>query len=369
MGNARWRLETALNYVCERVHALGRAEDVEVLVSDWGSEVPLREAVSLEPAAACVVSFLTVPPALARELQRDSPFPEVLALNAAARRAHGDYIGRIDQDTLVGERFLRWFFEMVERTGALDAEATKPETAMFFAKRRSIPYHFAAASPSLRSVTRFVTLFGRALAVWRGNPITGDVFWTSYVGIWLAHRNLWHECGGYDERLIYYNWMETEMICRLGSRCTMVDLGELTDDDFYHLEHYHPRTKLTGRRHPVKNAAVNLALPHDVFHPNTDAWGLRDYPLTLQRGLSAARAGKSAVEARRFREDAAFIAAMGRLAWGIVYDPAVAFLTVQYRVASRRIQVVWRELRGQPITEWAGAVWRLWNTRSAARRR
>ena len=110
MGNSRWRLETTLNYIARRLEAIGRSSDVEVLVTDWGSDVPLRDEVSLVPAARDLVSFVTVPRPLARRLQRDSPFPEVLALNAAVRRARGAYVGRIDQDTLVGERFLRWFF-------------------------------------------------------------------------------------------------------------------------------------------------------------------------------------------------------------------------------------------------------------------
>ena len=52
MGNARWRLETTLNYVSERVEALGRDTEVELLVTDWGSEVPLSDVVALGPAAA-----------------------------------------------------------------------------------------------------------------------------------------------------------------------------------------------------------------------------------------------------------------------------------------------------------------------------
>ena len=114
MGNSRWRLETALNYVADQVEALGRAEDVEVLVADWGSEIPLREVLRLTPAAAGIVSFILIPPEIARPLQKDSPFPEVLALNAAARRARGTYIGQIDQDTLVGKRFLEVFFELYD---------------------------------------------------------------------------------------------------------------------------------------------------------------------------------------------------------------------------------------------------------------
>src|SRR5690348_14561037 len=103
MGNSRWRLETTLNYTADRVRALDLTRDVEIVVSDWGSDVPLADTLQLNAAAAEVVSFVTVSPQLARRLQGDSPFPEVIALNAAARRARGQYIGRIDQDTLVGE--------------------------------------------------------------------------------------------------------------------------------------------------------------------------------------------------------------------------------------------------------------------------
>jgi hypothetical protein len=114
MGNSRWRLETTLNYVADQVEALGRTKDVEVLVADWGSDIPLRDVLRLTPAAAGIVSFMLIPPEIARALQKDSPFPEVLALNAAARRARGAYIGRIDQDTLVGRRFLEAFFDLYD---------------------------------------------------------------------------------------------------------------------------------------------------------------------------------------------------------------------------------------------------------------
>lgn len=97
-----------------KVEALGRTKDVEVIVADWGSDIPLGEALQLTPAASRIVSFMLIPPEIARPLQKDSPFPEVLALNAAARRARSTYIGRIDQDTLLGRRFLAVFFDIRE---------------------------------------------------------------------------------------------------------------------------------------------------------------------------------------------------------------------------------------------------------------
>ena len=367
MGNSLWRLETALNYVGGRVEALGREQDVEVLVTDWGSDVALKDVVALRPPAARMVSYVTVPPMLARERQGDSPFPEVLALNIAARRAHGSFIGRIDQDTLVGERFLRWFFEAVDTAQPLGSPGVALETALLFANRRNIPYRFAVGSPSLDDVTRFLRLFGARLPVWRRNPATGDVFWTSAVGIWLAHRNRWHECGGYDERLIYYNWMETDMICRLRQKYPVVDLGELTDHDFYHLEHYAPRIAYFARQHVHKNDAVDLATPPQVLHPNAEAWGLHECHLAVQPSLLEPGVDEPAALGHWLGEIAAFALSMLRLAVGTLSDRVVIFWTVQLQVWSRRVRRVCRELAGQPVPRWPGVLWRLWAGRSAAR--
>ncbi len=357
MGNSRWRLETTLNYAGDLIEALGRSREVEVLVADWGSEVSLREAVALGPAAAKIVSFVTVPTALARELQRDSPFPEVLALNAAARRARGEYIGRIDQDTLVGERFLGRFFEWVEGRRSLEVPL---ETALLFANRRSIPYRFAVGCPALTHVKQFVRLFGPLLRVWRANPGCRDVFWTSYVGIWLAHRNLWDECGGYDERLIYYNWMETDMICRLGRKYPIVNLGKLTDYDFYHLDHHDPRMAWVARRHVVKNADMDLAAPPTHLHPNPETWGLSQYRLAVVAySPPSSVAMPGALESGR-RELWSFLGIVLSLPAGIVGDWLVIVWTAAHRAAIRRVRTARLALAGQPVTRWSNGLWKLW---------
>ena len=75
-GNSLWRLQTALNYLGKTVYELGRQEDVEVIVADWGSETPLRNLLKLTTEAAKLVSFMLIPPEIARREQMDSPFPE-----------------------------------------------------------------------------------------------------------------------------------------------------------------------------------------------------------------------------------------------------------------------------------------------------
>jgi hypothetical protein len=355
MGNARWRLETALAYLAARLQGLGRLDQVEVIVADWGSQAPLRHAVALTPAAARIVSFVTVPPPLATTRQRDSPFPEVLALNAAARRARGAYIGRIDQDTLVGEGFLGRFFDWVEGGWPLDVPL---ERTLLFANRRSVPYRFAAGSPSLSSVTRFVRWFGRRLRVWRANLTTGDLFWTSYVGLWLAHRDRWLESSGYDERLIYYNWMETDMICRLRARYPVVDLGAMTGYDFYHLEHYHPWRVVEARVHAIKNADIDVNGPVPAIRPNPDSWGLADLALPLE-------AGTHVLSASERPGLAGFSWAMVRLTAGLAADIVVAGAGVCGRWM-RRARRVGTTLRGQAVTRWPGALRKLWAERKTA---
>jgi hypothetical protein len=97
----------------DQVGALGRTKDVEVLVADWGS-FRCEMCCGSPQRPLGIVSFMLIPPETARALQKDSPFPEVFALNAAVRRATGAYIGRIDQDTLVGRRFLEVFFDLYD---------------------------------------------------------------------------------------------------------------------------------------------------------------------------------------------------------------------------------------------------------------
>lgn len=353
LGNSLWRLTTALNYIGDRVQELARGADVEVLVADWGSERPLQQVVPLTPAAVEIVRFVRIPPGLARELQQDSPFPEVLALNAVARRARGAFIGRIDQDTLVGPRFLREFLARVDRS---TSGARMPDdTTLFFANRRSIPYRFAVQSPPGAAVAWLIALFGCVLHVDTSRP--PEPFFHSDVGIWLIARHLWQECGGYDERMIYMNDMEIEMSARLMTRYPIVDLGALTAYDFYHLDHYHPG----GSRASSTHRRVNLEHPREPrgFNPNGDGWGLAAHELAVAPSSAPGAHPEPHVTAI-WR----FSAALVTTALWMVRD----FLA--YRACAvwvHRARVAWSRIRTEPLLHWPGLLIDLWLRRGSAR--
>jgi len=371
MGNSRWRLEQALNYFAKNAHELDREEDVEVIVADWGSETPLREVLHLSPIASKIVSFVIVPPEIARELQRDSPFPEVLALNAAARRVKGRYIGRIDQDTLVGKRFLRTFFELHDGTIQLGIPL---ESVLLFANRRSIPYRFAARCPSFWIVDQFVRWFGGFLRLETSPPQAP--FYVGSVGIWLVHRNLWDDCGGYDEEMIYMGGMEVNMIARLMKKYKMVDLGKLVSYDFYHLEHHHPWTIRSCITHRSGNPNRYRTEPRtSILHPNSEEWGLARYPLEVLPCSSTGTVvtsdtfGASRSRLPVFILFVLFIGAQMLGEWLLLslralFTAAPTFLVSKVSIWRRRARIAWETIRGQPFVTWPHLLRRLWAGRN-----
>jgi hypothetical protein len=276
-GNSLWRLETALNYLGKTAADAGRLDEVEVIVSDWGSETPVRDVIALTSNAARLVRFLWIPPEVARAEQKDSPFPEVLALNAAARRAKGEYIGRVDQDTLVSPHFLETFFWLMEKRRLL----VPLESAVMISNRREIPYRFARRCPPFSVVDRYLRWFSRylPLPLWKRPP---HLFYEVAVGILVFHRDIWQECGGFDESFIYMDFMEIDMILRLASRYQVIDLGEHVNHALYHLGHEHPhRSRDANRAGRRTNPWHTIDDMPEEFAPSGPGWGLAEYDLAV----------------------------------------------------------------------------------------
>jgi hypothetical protein len=360
MGNSRWRLQTTLNYVAQMAHEISREEDVEVLVADWGSEIPLREILELSPLAARMVSFILIPPEIARDLQKDSPFAEVLALNAAARRSSGEYIGRIDQDTLVGKRFFEYFFELYEGKQQLEAPL---DSALLFANQRMFPYRVVICSPSLWTLEKFIGWFGRFLKI---EVSPKGRFYCHGVGIWLIHRNLWNECGGYDERLIYMNAMEINMIARLMKKYKIVNLGQLVNYVFYHLEHYHPWVRRSSSTHRKINPEAIFA-KNDILNPNGSDWGLDQYHFEKlpysPNGNKAERVTFSPPTFRWLSFTLLLVSTGAQMAWDKLIVPAIvtarSFRRL-YDVWKRHAQRAWETVHHQPLIRWPRLLVNLW---------
>lgn len=361
-GNSLWRLEVALNYVCQTVYKLGREKEVEVLVIDWGSQKPLSAVLNLVPEAENIVSFLFIPPEVAKETQKDSPFPEVLALNAGVRRSKGKFIGRIDQDTLVGEHFLKTFFEMVEKQKLL----VPLDMTMMLSNRRCVPYRVAVRCPSFWCIDRFVRWFGQLLPLM--NPLPPFLWYKSFVGIWLLPRRVWFECGGYDERFIHMDWQEVDMMLRLSPKYHLINLGELTDHDLYHLDHASPLGAWEAKRNRRSNPTRDLNNRPEKFFPNNDDWGLVCYSLQLTpystRGKNLAMVNRQ-VQQPKWLELSVLLFFTGlQMALDQVLlmtiIPAYKRTANVYALWAHRLGVLREKVCGQPLQSWPRLVKDLW---------
>ena len=105
----------------------------ELVVVDWGDTgvADLLERHFEFESDEEVVRVLAVPQKITSRF--DTPFSEVHALNLAARRARAPWVGRIDQDTLVGDGFVRWFRALTE----LEANEPYRKHAYFSTRREA----------------------------------------------------------------------------------------------------------------------------------------------------------------------------------------------------------------------------------------
>ncbi|MGC5198616.1 hypothetical protein, partial [Aphanothece microscopica] len=184
MGNPMWRLATSINYLSENIFYLGREQEVEIIVSDWGSVVPIAEVLKLSAKSSEITHFLRIPEEKAKVLQKDSPFAEVFALNAAARASRGLFIGRIDQDTLVEKNFISRFFDAFEKKEDFGIDLSG---SYMFAARKQLPYSFVKKRPSLAEIDYAINRFKNCIY----SEELKFCYWASPVGILLMHKNIW----------------------------------------------------------------------------------------------------------------------------------------------------------------------------------
>jgi len=271
MGNFRWRFETALNYLAANLEHLGRLNEVEVVVTDWSSEVPLHAVLSLNSPAKQILRFILVPLALAQELQGDSKFPIVLAQNIAVRRSRGEYIAQTDSDILFTLEFLKKLFEILDGHRTIGVPL---DGSLLVSKRRKVPWWYVIRQPKISELDWFIQRFEDVFQL-------ADMFFVDNLGIYTAtgfvlmHRELWEEFQGYDERLVHMGWMDVDLVLRVTRKYPWIYLEKAGLPEVFHMEHDSPW--IFGRRTRKRNPEIQ----NNSYSPNDKNWGLAIHPLEI----------------------------------------------------------------------------------------
>jgi hypothetical protein len=240
-----FRLQTSLE---RTLHNAGDT-DLEIIIVDYGSDEKIEDCLGIDDKR---LRFIYIDK---EECEKyDTPFNEVKCINRGARNSIGDFIGRIDQDTIVGKRFFDWF-----------NEGNLSEGEFYFGGRRELPM----GEYTEQDDAVYVTPGGRGQSA----------YWKAAVGVLLIPRNIYLETRGYDERNILFNHMEHEFIARISQRISLVNLGRELNIPFYHLFHEtsDSDTRKENPRNPNRNRSrvkqIDLGCMSYAYVANLESWG------------------------------------------------------------------------------------------------
>jgi hypothetical protein len=157
----------------------------------------------------------------------------------------------------------------------------------------------------------------------------------------------------------------------MGSKHKMINLGKLTNYDFYHLGHNLPQATYQVSA----NRKVNPKRWHELdeewvppeLQPNSEDWGLIQYPLEVQHYSSNNNLPNTAERSRIVLRWPFFVFLLVTAGPQIIWDTLVLSIKATERglihfarVWGRRATLVWVTIRGQPLASWKNLLFELW---------
>ena len=271
MLDFRYRITTTINHLARSIKNLGQQDQVEILVTDWGSHVPMAQTLELSPEAAEVCRFIYVSPKVICDTQEGKDFFHTSrALNVALRRANGKFIIVYAADTLIQEHSLAQLFRLLKRQIQLPVNV---ERSYFMVPRFQVPWQFLERRPDLEEWDRYLLLFAKSKPLESGSNFS---FFGS-AGALMMHRFMWSESRGFDESQTGWGWIDNDLGLRVSENHLWLSLTAL-GVILYHMGH----TPHTGRRRSALSKGRNPFRFNAVLQVNDKDWGIGSYELEIQ---------------------------------------------------------------------------------------
>lgn len=272
MGDFNWRLGTSINIMARAASSIGKLGDLEIIVSDWNSDIPLHKVIQLVPEAKAVTRFIPVPREVAEPAQKDTHFPDSIVLNTGIRRATGEFISQTGSDVVFTAASLNALFSVLEgRLGDLPLKK-----AFLSGGRRHIPNSIVNRRLPLQEFEDYLNRNAAYFPEERGGAGHG-----APTNMMLMHRDLWHSSRGFDERFIYWGFNDIDLALRITAQHDFIQLEHFGVNSL-HMEHWTKARDYTPGKMFRKLNPVNNLTPE--FAPNPSNWGLGDFDLPLLPG-------------------------------------------------------------------------------------
>lgn len=274
-GNFVQRLEHNLNKLVDNIDRLD-IKDVEIIVTDWGSEEDSKLYDVAKVPKRDYLKFLFVPNAMTTRYSPDSNFSIPHALNAAVRRMSGKYMLSLDGDSYVT-------LEMFEKIYDLVKNDTR-DYIYYWGSRILMPYNVQTTINNIQEMDALIEdwkMRGRPLVPqnqlhigWAPSKVNLEHFGGGGCAI-LINREIVQEASFLYEKLTKWGWMDIEFHRRVSSKYPCLGLLEdIFQTDFFHIGHHE---KAVG--HDVHGFNPNYISAD--FKANGEDWGLASENITF----------------------------------------------------------------------------------------
>ena len=266
-----YRLETTINQYSVSIPD-DSMELLELIVVDWGSEVPLCDVISLTPKAQGYTKFLEVPRKLAGDV-----FDQITAINVGIRRAEGEFIMLSDSDCVYTPYSLNQLFAILSKQRSdLPVEL---ENHIFNISRVQVPESFVQRRPGYQAIQQNISKIANNLKI-EGNHLQAL---GGYAGAQLMTKKMWQRMRGFieDEN---FGWGASDnditlRVCKEGDWHNLAQFGVIC----YHLNHSSISKADTSSSFLSQAKAVSQTRSHKFSEKNNPNWGMANETFSFAR--------------------------------------------------------------------------------------
>lgn len=238
--------------------------DVEILVTDWGSEIPLHTILSTNEFK--FTKFIHVPQHIAKYYSPDSEFSWGQSLNTGYRRSKGEYIFFIDGDSYIPEESFNKLYNLIKNFQPTD-------NIFYWASRYHLPYEIHSNVFNINNLDNYILNWKNNKNSWKHDKVNLSYFGGTAMGL-LLNRVICDKSTLFYEKLNKWGHTDIEIHNRISSQYPCC--GDLEDLDmyFFHLDHHNIQY---GEQKNGSNSPINAS----NFKANNDNWGLMNEILNV----------------------------------------------------------------------------------------
>jgi len=269
LGDFKYRITTTVNHLCRNVNKIGRLKDIEVIIVDWNSEIPLAQEIYIDKEISEVCKFIYVPPEIASKFNpNNGTFTHSAAINVGIARAKGEFILMTSADILFSEPSLHNLFLLLDKKSNATFDLNK--TAMYISKK-DISWQIVEKKLCLFELERYLQLHNNSLPVFIGYPsLLGG------VGAILMNKSIWKIAQGFNENFKDWGGNDNDLGLRIFQSYPSIYL------DYFGIITYDMREKPEEKQAIIAAANIPEITPFSIETGNLN-WGLKNYTLEIQR--------------------------------------------------------------------------------------